>query len=292
MQPSIVTTSRPNGVRRHRRLEWILLTALAAAFLVREPVVRAGYVLYRAAAIQSTDWALAQSPRLDSRHFTVYYPKGQATEAHVVLASLEKALPMEEKNLDVRVSKPLTVVMYGSAAAMNQAVGEPSQADNIGYEYRGVIDVLSPGVWLGSDAQALHAFLQQGPTDHELGHALLALKADMNYPAWFNEGVAQYEDFRATGYQWITPSNALTGQLYSMGQLGNRTFYALSNQSRAYREGLALVTYLETVRGHGAFVSFLNRLQDGQSFNGALNSVYHFPSQNSLFDAWHSTVRH
>lgn len=271
-----------------RLIVFVIFFAILTATM-HQPIARASYVLGRDAEIAHTRWRLRDWPHLNTAHFDVYYVTGQEPVAKLVLRALTQALPFEQENLQIHPKSPLTIVIYPTLQAMNQSVGEQKNANNIGYDYNGVVDILSPTVWLGKDARAFDTFLKQGPSDHELGHALLNLKADGNYPSWFNEGVAQYEDYRVTGYQWLTPTNALTGPLYSMAQLDGH-FYALPNQSRAYREGLALVAYLQTVHGHATFVRFLNQLAQGTSFDQALARVYHLPSATALFAAWHRTL--
>lgn len=252
-------------------------------------IAHAGYVMWRRASVALTRFSYRTWPRLDAAHFTIYYPRGQGREAQTVKHALEQALPREEHSLGIQLTHSIPVVLYTSAARMNQSVGESPAVNNIGYDYRGVIDLLSPSAWLGTSPTALHTFLLQGPTAHELGHALLNLKADMNYPAWFNEGVAQYEDLKVTGWEWITPTNRLTGPLYSLAEL-DQNFYGLANQSRAYRQGLALVQFLVHQRGPASFRIFLNRLGRGQAFNSALRAQYHFSSPEALYRVWRGSL--
>ena len=291
MQPLNTKYTERRADSRVKRRPWLL--ALAGIPLLggifKAPLKHGAYVTARAAVILETRVKLSQWPSRQNAHFQVYYRPGQKAEAGLVLRALDQALPFEESNLDENPGQPLTVVVYASSQTMNRAVGEPPSADNIGYEYDGVIDLLSPSAWLGTSVAAFQAFLHQGPAAHELGHALLDLKADMNYPHWFNEGVAQYEDYRVTGYQWITANNALSGPLYSMAQL-NGNFYTLANQSLAYREGLSLVEYLQGAKGHGTFIQFLNQLAQGTTFSQALAQDYHFSSPNALFKAWQKTL--
>lgn len=280
-----VAQSPPGRSKRQRGLLGAAVLGLAVLVL-HHPLTRAAYHASQRLDIVETRARLATWPQLTNAHFRIYYASGQQQEAGWVLEALDRALPYEEQNLAVTPHGRLTVVVYPSQAAMNEAVGVNPSANNIGYDYAGVIDILSPKTWLPNR----QAFLAQGPAPHELGHALLNLKADGDYPAWFNEGVAQYEDWRTTGYQWITASNHLSGPLYSMSQLtGN--FYDLSNQSRAYREGLALVKYLEQRQGVKGFHQFLQDLENGQSFTGALESQYHIASENALFSAWQASRR-
>lgn len=290
--PTQVPARRAN-LRRPPFWSVAALVALGLAASIAwgwRPLARLAYVADRAVNIRLTAWDLRHWPKVENAAFRVYYPPGEADVARTVLGIATHALPFEEQNLDEFPRHQLLVVVYPTEAALDQAVGEPPDLANIGYDYDGVIDILSPKAWLGSGPEALAAFRKDGPVPHELGHALLDLKADQNYPHWFNEGVAQYEDYRVTGYQWITPTNSLRGPLYSMAQLSNATFYSLPDQSRAYREGLALVEYLEGIKGHHAFLAFLHALQDDVPFNQALSQVYHFSSPDALFHAWLRTL--
>lgn len=290
MLPSAMTRTSEPGHRRPKPMTLVLAGLAIIAVWAHAPLGKGAYVLSRDVDIASTQAQLTRWPTLQNSHFRVYYPVGQKTEAEWVLNTATRALPFEEHNLAEVPHHRLTVVMYATESAMNAAVGLPANANNIGYDYNGVMDILSPKAWLGQNRAAHAAFVSQGPVPHELGHALLNLKADANYPNWFNEGVAQYEDFRTTGYQWTTKSNSLTGPLYSMNQL-NQNFYGLANQSRAYREGLALVSYLETVHGTAVFQQFLGELAHGMSFDAALSHTYHLSSQTALFSAWQAARR-
>lgn len=282
-------TQTASAPRRSRRggiwLSGFLLLFTAAHQWWRQ----ASYVLLRDFAIRETESALAHTPFVTSTHFVVYYPPGQKAGANLVMHIANRALPFEENNLGEFPAHRLVIVVYADQQAMNQAVGLPRQDNNIGYQYHGIIDVLSPKAWLGKGHAANATFQSEGPVPHELGHELLNLKANGRYPNWFNEGVAQYEDFQVSGYQWITRNNSLTGPLYSMNAL-NTAFYQLPHQSRAYREGLALVQYLVTLRGRTGFHQFLDDIAGGQSFNQALSKVYHLTNQTALFQAWHQSL--
>lgn len=282
-------TRFPGPTKRHRVFLW-LASALLLLIPWHHAIVRSAYRLSQNFHIAETRAKLAEWPQMSTRHFRLYYQPDERAQATLTLDALNRALPGEEANLQEIPPGRLTVVLYPTQAAMNRAVGVNPTANNIGYDYNGVIDILSPSVWIGHPASARSRFLTSGPAPHELGHALLNLKAQGNYPDWFNEGVAQYEDWRSTGYLWLTHSNSLKGRLYSMDQL-TQNFYGLSNQSLAYREGLSLVQYLEHAQGQRGFHRFLDDLQAGQSFSRALNHVYHLQSPQALFKAWQTTLR-
>ncbi len=282
-------TTVPGPTKRHRGF-WLSASFLLLLIPWHHAILRSAYRLGQNIDVAKTRATLAHWPQITTPHFRLYYPPGERTQAEWTLAALKRALSKEEANLQEIPPNRLTVVLYASQAAMNRAVGINASANNIGYDYEGVIDILSPSAWMANTPSARSRYLASGPAPHELGHALLNLKAQGNYPNWFNEGVAQYEDWRSTGYLWLTRSNSLKGRLYSMEEL-TKNFYGLPNQSLAYREGFSLVQYLEQSQGQHAFHRFLDDLQGGQSFSEALTHVYHLSSPAALFKAWQTALR-
>jgi hypothetical protein len=226
---------------------------------------------------------------ISTRHFLILYPAGEAAAARVVATEIEHDYGIESRQLGVRLSGRLTVVLYPNEAQLDESAGLPPQADDIGLYDAGTIRIAAPQSWITS-ADWRPIFQAEGPVAHELGHALLDQVANGNFPSWFNEGVAQEEDYRVTGYVWLTPTNSLSGQLYSMDRL-NQNFYALPNQSLAYRQGLSLVQYLIAQRGQTTFDQFLKTLGQGTSFGTALHRSYGV-SENGLYSAWRAWLVH
>lgn len=234
---------------------------------------------------------LAHDHVIRLRHFLIYYQGPHRREARLIARLVRAAYPFESQNLAVRIRNPIPVVIANTTAALNRSVGLPAADDNLGLYWEGVIRVLSPDGWLGPSPTAFAEYGADGPVAHELGHALLNLKAEGNYPAWFNEGVAQWEDWKVTGYRWITAQNSLSGPLYSWAQL-THSFYRLPNQALAYREGLAMVTFLLEHGSTATWHRFLGQLASGIAFSQALRAVYGYSSASALFQAWRASISH
>ena len=222
-------------------------------------------------------------------HFVIYYTPTESKDVSLIAGLAQKSYPIETRTLRIFPNHPIPIVIEPSVAALNLAVGLPANDANLGVYWEGVARVLSPQAWLGQGPNVTTIYARSGPLPHELGHALLNLKADGNYPAWFNEGVAQWEDWRVTGYQWITKGNSLRGPLYSMGQLSAR-FYRLPNQALAYREGLSLVRFLRARGSQSSWLRFLDTLRRGTSFSYALRQVYRYPSVKAFFRKWYQDL--
>lgn len=275
--------------RKFHPARWVIVLVLFAGLLNQVRLAHLVYGVVRSHQIRAAEHRLRGQSQLTSLHFHVYYPKGESTSARLVDRIAEGALPVEEHSLDVKPTHKLVVVIYPNQAKLNQSVNMAVSDNDIGFDWDGIMDVLSPAGWMGTSAKAFEQYREIGPVTHELGHALLNLKADGNYPNWFNEGVAQYEDEKLTGYVWITPHNALSGSLYSMTQL-SQNFYQLPHQGRAYRQGLSLVNYMIHLHGPSTFHRFLDQLAGNATFNQALSSVYHF-TPNTLYSSWYAAGR-
>ena len=254
------------------------------------PMERVGYVAYRRTWIWYTEWHLRHDRRIVTPQFLVLYPTGHQTSAREILHLAENSYPGETASLGVDPKSHIVIALYPSQSALNRAVGISSpQNNNIGFYWHGVIDVLGPHGLHKALGVPDASYAVDGPMAHELGHALLNLAADGNYPAWFNEGIAQWEDYRQTGYQWLTSHNYLRHDaLYPYSALSSH-FYALPHQSLAYREGLVLIKYLVQIRGSQNLRMLIKTLKKGTPFALAVKKTYGVPIQ-SLFIHWQQSL--
>ncbi len=241
-----------------------------------------------AAALRLT--VLAE-PEIMGGPFQVVYPPGHGATAALVLHDIQRDYRVERASLGATLALPLLVVIYPTVRALNTRAGLPPGANNIGLYDAGTIRIARPRAWIPHGPWR-PTFQAEGPVAHELGHALLDRVGHENYPAWFNEGVAQWEDYRATGYQWLTASNQIGNgaALYSWTAL-TENFYALPHQSLAYREGLKLVEYLGRSRygGPRRFRQFVHALGGVGSFAATMQAVYHVRPQ-ALYQAWRRSL--
>jgi hypothetical protein len=240
-----------------------------------------------AAEVLATRLEAAGDRSLAGGPFVVLYPPGQAEAARVVLAELLHDYPAEAADLGARLRTRLYVVLYPSTADLDRTAGLSPAQDDIGLYDAGTIRLAAPTSWIRVRPWQ-PVFAREGPVAHELSHALLDAAAHENYPAWFNEGVAQYEDWRLTGFVWLTPHNRLDGPLYSIQQL-TAAFYDLPDQSRAYRQALALVQFLVDRGGPQELRALVAALGRGVPFDRALEQVYGL-SPGALDAAWRASL--
>lgn len=201
---------------------------------------------------------------------TIYHRDGAADEARVVADLVRRHAGRLASDLDAPVPGPVTLVITPSRDEMVGFLGARYGANALGAYWHGVVWVLSPGEWISPHGPGWERrFEVEGPVVHELAHQVMDERAAGNLPAWWDEGVAQYVEYRRTGFQWIEAANRLDGETYSLADLMDR-FDNLPNEALAYREVFLLVRYLAETYGPDAIPRVNDRLAAGQSGRQAL----------------------
>lgn len=171
---------------------------------------------------------------------------------------------------DLRIPR-IPVVIYPSREELNASFGWPASENAMGVYWGGVIRVLAPRAWVGAeDPQGVRQVFQQaGPMAHELTHLLLDYAARGNYPRWFTEGVAQYQEYKITGYIFGSRAGIWDQGLYPLNRM-DRQFDKLPDQALAYRQSLSVVEYIVAVYGEEGLHNIIKNLAKGVNFNNSL----------------------
>ncbi len=294
----------PSPKRTRRTGAWILLLpALLAAF----PIVgaqtgpnRLGNLVYswqqsyRQRVLLRPFQGLAT---LESDHFVLHYDEAaDGRWARPVLeaaeASREMALtslgwsPLAVSEEEARLAEGGTLegkphlLLYPDYDSLNEQFGRGGGFQALGAYWGGVIQVLTPRYWLADAPQmdAVHLLVTRGPFVHEYTHYLLDRTIPGgNYPRWLSEGLAQYVEYRETGYLWLEADNQISRPvsleaLYGLEDLEDH-FDALENTSLAYREAFLLVAFLDDAYGSARTNLLVKGLADGLSFSTALRQA-------------------
>lgn len=225
---------------------------------------------------------------LVSGPFTVYYPPGHGEEARLVLDAVRRYAPRVYADVGTALPANLTIIVERDDAAMNADLHIGGQAP-VGAYWSGTLWVLAPSTWLDGgdgtdswapDSPAGRDFLLRGPIAHELAHAALDQRLGRQPETWFDEGVAQYEDARITGFLWREPANDFDQPLYTYEELA-RDFDRLPNVALAYREAYALMASLAKADGGQGVRDALALMQDGASADQAARAVL-----GPAYEAW------
>lgn len=187
----------------------------------------------------------------------------------------------------------ITILVYPDYASLGKQFSASPGFRAQGAYWGGVIQVVSPRLWLGPDpsVDAPRQLFDQGPLVHEFTHLLLdRLIPAGNYPRWLSEGLAQFVEYKETGYLWLDADNWIStpvapASLYGLNDL-DRGFDSLDNTALAYRESFLLVAYLEDAYGPDGLNALLGELARGVRLNAALHSATGL-NATGLESDWH-----
>jgi len=265
--------------KRPSRL-WVKLFTVALALfgliMLRVPGQIRGYVYGLFLDVMRGQLLLA-TRRMDSisdRHFIIRFQPSDAADARLVLDAAEKFYTPVTRDFGVSVRQKIPVIVYPDRAELNASFGWPASENAMGVYWVGGIRVLSPRAWVksGDPAEIKNTFESSGPMAHELTHLVVDCITRGNVPRWLTEGLAQYEEYRLTGFRFDLPQGTLKQPLYPLADM-DREFDRLPNQALAYRESLSAVEYMYRVYGTQRVHKILQQLGEGRSINEALYNV-------------------
>ena len=303
-QPATVPLPSPGRQRSpHAPLPTILalLLSVALVFGTGAPIYvgfrNFGYDIFREYEYHSLTRATGEMVVRTSADFELRMDQSDARWAPLVLATAADAADSLGSDLGIDVKqvrehqggRKILLVMYPSRESLRDSFGWSAVENALGAYWAGSIRLLSPSSWLaGFPADRISdAFKKDGPMVHELAHLLLDYVAKGNYPRWFTEGVAQYEEHEVTGFLWIEGDGRLVlNERYTLDQLED--FDSLDDQALAYRQSLLMVAFLKDRAGAGGLKSLASDLGRQRSFWEAVRKDTGLSRQDfeAPFAAW------
>lgn len=230
----------------------------------------------------------------EGEHFRIKYQDVDANAAGLVLETAEGIFASVNQSLGFVPSRKVPVVIYPNGDALARCFGWPADEAALGVYWIGTIRILSPNVWAAEPDGGLDAvfFKENGPMAHEYTHYVIDYLTGGNYPRWFTEGVAQWQEKQITGFSFSNPFLKLEEQirinspekqalnaaviekeiffeLYPLTEMDTR-FDCLPNQMLAYWESLRAIEYINAEFGPERINQIIGQLGQGYSMNRAL----------------------
>ncbi|OPY58463.1 MAG: hypothetical protein A4E55_00869 [Pelotomaculum sp. PtaU1.Bin035] len=258
---------------------WRLLTAtlvIMTALLWKIPACAKfyGYGAVREVMKAYTIIGAWKMDKISSEHFSVRFMPDKRAEAEMVLETAEHFYYPVTGDFGFSPRGRIPLILYSSREELNKSFGWEANESAMGVYWAGAIRVLSPGVWAGEEnpEQIREIFASSGPVAHELTHLIVDYLTGGNYPRWFTEGVAQYEEYKLTGFTFDDAAGSLRQPLYSMSELDSG-FDSLPNQALAYKESFAAVLYIDRCYGEDTIYELIHELGQGNDLSVALEKV-------------------
>lgn len=257
---------------------------LAAAFILLTAIfwnIPPGIKSYGYAAIRELikgytiigTWPLE---KLTSEHYYIKFRPENRIEAELVLDTAEFFYQPVMKQFNFNHHGRIPIILYSSREDLNKSFGWEANESAMGVYWAGAIRILSPGAWIEEKdtERVAEVFKASGPMAHELTHLVVDYMTGGNYPRWFTEGVAQYEEYKLTGFEFHNVTGYFKPPFYSMRDLTEH-FDSLPNQTKAYSESLAAVRFIVSYAGEPALYQIIYELGQDMDFNQAVEKVLH-----------------
>lgn len=243
------------------------------------------YPLVRQAAQAKLEFETRHYRAYETPHFVVRYQGQDSDMAQLVARAAEASYKPVTELLGQSPKGKALIIMHSDKNELGKAFGWSGTENAMGVYWGGVIQVLSPRAWM-QDQLSTEEFIRTGPMAHEFTHLVFDHMTNGNYPRWFTEGLAQYVEYRITGFEWRTPANALSGTLYTQAEL-DANFDDLPNQSLAYRQSFAAVRYIAEAHGDAALQQIIAKLRSGVKLEAAIKAVLNM-NYREYETAWRS----
>lgn len=286
---------RPRGAvwfRAPRVLAAVFILLAALFWSIPVGIKSYGYAAIRELVKVHTIIGTWQLEKLTSEHYYIKFRPEDRIEAELVLDTAEYFYQPITQEFNYTPRRRIPIILYSSREALNQSFGWEADESAMGVYWAGAIRVLSPGVWVEQKeaARVAEVFTASGPMAHELTHLVVDYLTGGNYPRWFTEGVAQYEEYKLTGFEFSTAPGSLEPPFYSMRDLTEH-FDSMPSQARAYGESLAVVRFIVNHAGESALYQIIAELGQGVDFNQAAAKVLHLDEAQfeASWQAWAMT---
>lgn len=270
-------------VFKHRTKRFILVTAIGMLMMgaINFQIVKVHvYPLLRELQHEIIVYKTKDYHIKETEHFIIKHEKYDEEMIDLVAKAAEEKYIEVTKMFEYTPKDKITVIVYDDEQKLMQNTNLEQSKPPMGVYYASTIQILSPRLWVPSDQNMEDIFLNQGPMVHEVTHLLVDDLARGNYPLWFTEGMALYQEYVQTGYEWGENLN-YDGAPFTVEQLTND--FSSLNEMLAYKRSFELVRSLAEREGFEKLNQVLRELKKGESFENAHQLVYG-RSVNSMYE--------
>jgi hypothetical protein len=209
---------------------------------------------------------------METENFNIRFAKEDADVVQRVADQAQRQFAMVTEYFQYEPKKKVTLTVYQDKDELREGLRLPYQGTTLGAYYAGTISILSPSIW-GPEGDAA----EEGIYIHELTHLIMADMAGGNYPMWFTEGMALYQEYINTGFEW-GKDYKFKRPPYSIEELTED--FAGLDQFIAYKQSFLLVKALMEQEDRGKILELFQTLKKNTSFDLSFKRVYgYFPEE-------------
>ncbi len=259
------------SIKKVSLLSLILIGLLCVSFTFSKVNVKVlVYPYFRAIQNQWILYKTKDYKNVETKHFIIKYNSQDSDIVELVAEAAEKNYIQLCKSFDYYPAKKVTVIIYNDAQQLMKNANLGSGKPPMGVYLASTIQILSPKLWIPEEEDMRELFLNEGPMVHELAHLLVDDLAKNNYPIWFTEGIALYQEYIQTGYEWGKYLQ-YPEQPYTIEQL-TKEFYNL-DEMLAYKRSFEVIRNIAKERGFESLNQLIRILGEGKNFSKTSNQL-------------------
>lgn len=161
------------------------------------------------------------------------------------------------------------IIIYGNEKDFLQNMRFDKESTPIGVYYCGIINILSPDIWINDYENLKQIYEFNGPVVHEFAHLLIDDITRGNYPMWLTEGLALYTEYKITGFEWQNYDSV--DHKVTLEDLDKR--FDDIDQAVAYGKSFETVKGISETWGIEKLRNMLHILGEGSDINQSVKTV-------------------
>lgn len=248
-----------------KKLMGVLLFVLLCAMLERTGIIdgirKIGGEWDRRIVYQKIMSSCEDFRKSETAYSKVYYLDEDKEMVPLVQRTVDLYLPLLEKDFGIANRSRAIVVLYPDEELFWKNIGGRIDRLPMGAYYGGVLNIASPRLWAGEEAETAERFITGGPIVHELSHFLTDLKTEGRVETWLTEGTALYYEYKYTGYEW-RPDLAEQSREITVTELRRR--FRMLEEGAAYRRAFDIVFGIVQSRGEEGLQAVFEHIAEGR----------------------------
>lgn len=205
----------------------------------------------------------------DTANFRIKFSPEDLGIVDGIAKEAERQMTLVSDYFEYQPKGKITLIVYPNKEDLEKGLRLSSGGTTLGAYYAGTISIISPRKW-GAEGQEA----EDGLYLHELTHLIMDDMAGGNYPVWFTEGLALYQEYLATGFEW-GKDYIFKEQPYTLGEL-TMQFNKL-DQFLAYKQSFLIVKDIMERSSREEVLSLFGLLKKGESFETAFARSLGYP---------------